>query len=97
MKPVRLSLEADSEFTAAKDWYAEIDPFLADRFFQVIRATLKIIERHPEAWLTYDETYRHYPLTNFPYTIFYTILEDCILVDAIAHQSRLPDYWQKDK
>ncbi len=53
MKPVRLSLEADNEFTAAKKWYAEIDPFLADRFFQVIHAALKNIELHPEAWPDY--------------------------------------------
>lgn len=95
MKPVRLSIEADAEFTAARKWYAEIDAYLGERFFQIVRLALRSIEQHPAAWPPYDGVYRHYPLRKFPYTIFYTELEEFVLVDAIAHHSRRPNYWQK--
>jgi plasmid stabilization system protein ParE len=95
MKPIRLSVEADQEFTAAKLWYERIDPLLAARFFEIVQEAIDDIRKFPEAWPPYDETYRHYPLKRFPYTLFYTDLGEYILLDAVAHQSRRPNYWQE--
>lgn len=94
MKPVRLSLEADGEFTSARKWYEQIDPLLAQRFYLTVISAITEIQKHPEAWPPYEDVYRHYPLRKFPYTIFYTELDEYLLIDAIAHQSREPNYWQ---
>lgn len=94
MKPIVLSVEADREFTQAKKWYEQIEPALAGRFYESVLAALQLIADAPAAWPPYDEVYRHFPLKKFPYTIFYAELETVIVVDAIAHQSRKPNYWQ---
>jgi toxin ParE1/3/4 len=62
---------------------------------RVERAVVEI-QRNPHAWPPHKHLgVRKYFTERFPFTIFYMDLPDCIWIVAIAHGSRLPDYWSK--
>lgn len=59
---------------------------------EVEKAALRIAE-YPEAWSVDRGDVRKCLLHKFPYKLLYSIEEDHILVIALAHQHRKPDYW----
>ena len=63
---------------------------------EVRKAVLRIIE-YPNAWSIERDDVRKCLLYNFPYKILYSVEEDHILIIAIAHQHRKPDYWIDNK
>ncbi len=64
-------------------------------FKNEIKSSLKRISEHPEAWSVEINEVRKALLHRLPYKILYSIENDCILILAIAHQHRKPDYWLK--
>jgi plasmid stabilization system protein ParE len=68
---------------------------LGKRFKEdVKKAILRIVE-YPNAWSIERNEVRKCLLHTFPYKILYSIEEDHILIIAVAHQHRKPDYWVK--
>ena len=59
---------------------------------EVRRAALRIAE-HPRAWSIERGDVRKCLLHKFPYKLMYSVETDHILVIAVAHQHRKPDYW----
>jgi len=66
---------------------------LGKRFKEEIRRSISRIVEHPQAWSIERGEIRKYLLHKFPYKILYSVEKDCILIIAIAHQHRKPDYW----
>jgi toxin ParE2 len=52
------------------------------------------IVRYPDAWQPLGEDIRRYRLSRFPYGVIYAIESGDIVVLAIAHLHRKPDYWR---
>lgn len=74
--------------------YAE----LGQRFKQEVRAAALRITEYPKAWSIERGDIRKCFLHKFPYTLLYALEKDHILVVAVAHQHRKPDYWtDRDK
>jgi len=48
---------------------------------------------YPQAWSIERGDVRKCLLHKFPYKLMYSIEEDHVLVIAVAHQHRQPDYW----
>jgi len=71
---------------------------LGKRFKQEVKmAALRIVE-YPQAWSIERGDIRKCFLHKFPYKLLYSIEKNHILVIAVAHQHRKPDYWiDKDK
>lgn len=59
---------------------------------EVKRAALRVAE-YPKAWSIERGEVRKCLLHRFPYKLLYSVEEDHVLVIAIAHQHRNPDYW----
>lgn len=62
--------------------------FLWEVFFAIDR-----IKQFPQAWQAFHENARRCPVRRFPYGIVYVQENDLILILAIAHLHREPDYW----
>jgi toxin ParE2 len=91
---VRLLDIAEIELDHAIRWYESLAPGLGDAFLiEVLAATDRIV-RYPEAWQSLDEGVRRCRLSRFPYGLIYTIENGDILVLAVAHLHRKPDYWR---
>ena len=66
---------------------------LGRRFKEEVRkAALRIVE-YPQAWSIEKGDVRKCLLHKFPYKLMYSVEENYILVIAVAHQHRKPDYW----
>lgn len=87
--------EARAEFREAVRYYESTHPGLGQRFRSEIRDVCRLITRHPLMWRERSGGYRRVNCPVFPYYIAYFIRGDRILVAAVAHGHRLPDYWKR--
>lgn len=66
---------------------------LGRRFKDEVRQAALRIAAYPEAWSIERGDVRKCLLHKFPYKLMYSVEENHILVIAVAHQHRKPDYW----
>lgn len=90
---VRFLEAAKTELEGASDYYDLEFEGLGGRFRNEVKLALLRIVRHPEAWSLEIEDIRKCLLHKFPYKLLYSVETDHILVIAVAHQHREPDYW----
>jgi len=94
---VKLEFLNDSlaELEAAVDYYESKEPGLGNRFKDEVREICQTILKHPILWRERDGGFRRVNYPIFPFYIAYFIRKDTILIAAVAHESRHPDYWKR--
>ena len=91
---VRFLEIAEIELDEAINWYGEQAPGLGDAFLIEVLSAADRIVRFPEAWHPLGEGIRRCRLGRFPYGLIYALDDGDILVLAVAHLHRRPDYWR---
>jgi toxin ParE1/3/4 len=76
-------------------WYERDRPMLALEFLGELRATFDRITAGPLGYQIVRLGVREAVMRRFPYTVFYTIEADVVLVMAVVHTSRNPVTWQR--
>ena len=66
---------------------------LGIRFEEEVKRSVRRIVQFSKASSKEQVEVRRYVLHRFPYKILYSIEEEHIVIIAIAHQHRKPDYW----
>lgn len=66
---------------------------LGDKFKEEVRMAALRIATYPQAWSIERGDVRKCLLHKFPYKLMYSVEKDHILIIAVAHQHRKPDYW----
>ena len=66
---------------------------LGDEFKEEVRSTLERVKSFPLAWQPLSKNTRRCTTRRFPYGVIYQVRSDEILVVAVAHLHRNPDYW----
>lgn len=84
---------ARQELDAAVRYYELEYSGLGRRFREEVKKAALRIAEYPQAWSTERGEIRKCLLHKFPYKLLYSVEEDHILVIAVAHQHRKPDYW----
>ena len=97
---LRILPEAETEIQAAAQWYEDRRGGLAEVFLGEVGDALSAIERHPKRYpkpvgVRTTRDVRRISLSRFPYLVAYEIMEDEVLVVAVAHAHRRPGYWRK--
>ena len=97
---VRVLSEAESDALDAACWYDERQGGLGDSFLSAYQNGLIEIEAAPHRFSRMEtvkglRNIRRYRLRQFPYSIVYELLSTEVLVLAVAHTSRRPNYWIK--
>ena len=82
----------------AASWYEGRLNGLGDQFLDAYSHCLKEIEEHPEQFSRMEtipdsSTIRPVLLSRFPYAVVYEMFPDEVIVLAVAHVSRRPNYW----
>jgi hypothetical protein len=90
---VRFLYPAFLEYNSAIDYYNIQQIGLGKKFIKEIDRYLEIIKKYPESFPAYIANTRKAVLNTFPYNIVYSYQDDVIIIYAIAHQHRQPDYW----
>ena len=84
---------ARDELVEAKRYYNRQQQGLGDQFKHEAELASRRILEHPLAWQFEDDPVRRFIFNRFPYKMLYVIREQKIVVVAVAHQHRAPDYW----
>lgn len=87
--------EAEAEFLAAIDWYEERTVGLGADFAAEVHAAIQRALAMPLAWPKVADDIRRVLTSRFPYGILYAARGDRILVLAVMHLRRQPDYWRE--
>ena len=94
MKVTFLKIAA-AEFDDAVTYYESEQPGLGARFHSEVSRSLKRIMDFPSAYQTFSPRTRRCLIAKFPYGIIYRYepANGEVLVVAVAHLHRRPDYW----
>jgi len=87
--------EANADVTAAVEWYERRELGLGARFRNEVESVCSAIVQHPLLWRERPGGYRRVNLPGFPYYVAFFRREKRIVVAAVGHASRYPDYWKK--
>jgi plasmid stabilization system protein ParE len=85
---------ADADYQEAFDWYFKRSPRAADGFEAAVEQALREIVEAPTRWPLLDERHRFHLLKTYPYYLVYRIDEEQVVVVAVAHGRRHPEYWK---
>jgi len=91
--------EARLEFREAIAYYENCLEGLGLGFSREVYLSINSIAKTPLLWSKFSFNSRRFLTKRFPYSIIYQILEDSVLensvlIVAVAHQSRKPGYWK---
>ena len=78
----------------ATKFYFEEDPSVEFRFAECVDNAIEQVTRRPSSWPVIEGAVRRFVVEIFPYSLLYSIEEDFVLIIAVAHQSRHPEYWK---
>ena len=86
--------EARMEFISKIDYYESCRLGLGYDFATEVRSTIETIRRFPKAWPVLEGHIRRSMVHRFPYGIIYAEDDDAVLILAIMHLHRDPEYWK---
>ncbi len=92
---VRFLSIAETEFTDAAVYYEDKAQGLGDTFIEHITHSIGYIEQNPLIGRLIERRVRQASLKKFPFNIIYYPSDSELVIIAIAHQKRKPDYWRK--
>jgi plasmid stabilization system protein ParE len=92
--PITFRRAARSEFDQAHDWYEEQKTGLGDEFREQVERVLDRIAAMPEIHQVVYKDIRRAVVSRFPYSVFYRVKPDKIVVLAVFHGKRNPAIWQ---
>lgn len=93
MALVRFTVIARDELADARDWLDRQQAGLGRQLNQEIREAAARIARMPLLYPIEVADIRKCTLHRFPYTLRYAIRGEIVLIIAVSHQHRQPDYW----
>jgi plasmid stabilization system protein ParE len=86
--------EAEQELIEAAGFYQRELPGLGERLEDEVRRATDLLLAQPQIGSPVGADLRRFSLNRFPYTLYYSVSADVLRVEAVAHQSRRPGYWQ---
>jgi toxin ParE1/3/4 len=86
---------ARRELIEAQDWYEREAHGLGRRFRPAIDAVIDRMIDNPRQFPIVFKNVRRALLRRFPYSLFFVVEDDALIVIACFHASRDPSHWQK--
>ena len=84
---------AEEEMVAAALFYEDASAGLGADFLDCVQFALDRARRYPNSGSPIAQRFRAILLPNFPFSLIYAYESDEIVIVALAHQSRRPNYW----
>ena len=83
------------ELVEAQAWYEREAAGLGRRFRLAIDALIERMSDNPRQFPTVFRNVRRALLRRFPYSLFFVVEDDALIVIACFHASRDPSHWQE--
>jgi len=94
MKVVRFHSDAESEMVAAAAYYEAQQPDLGRRFLTAVQDAVNRVAVNPNLFPSVDLDVRRCLTKTFPFGILFRDRPDAIVIMAVMHLHRDPDYWK---
>lgn len=94
MKRARFIAPARSEFLSEVAYYDGRESGLGARFTAAVEEAAARAVTFPLAGSSASESTRRVFVNNFPFSLIYRPDAEGVIVFAVAHHSRRPEYWQ---
>ena len=94
MLTVKFLSGALQDFNESVDWYTGRSVSVARRFVMAVDAAIERAAENPGSSPCVDEQHQERALKRFPFRIIFRQLSGQILIVAIAHAKRQPQYWK---
>ena len=91
---VVLASAAESDISDAMLWYRERHALAADGFRAEVFDIIEHIADAPLSRPADEDGNRHRLLKRFPYSVFYDVIGNTVIIMAVAHHRRRPSYWR---
>ena len=85
---------AEEEMTEASIFYENASVNLGVDFLDDVQRVIDLLRDHPLLGQPVRGDLRRALLHRFPFSLIYAVEPTAILVVAVAHQSRRPEYWK---
>ena len=85
---------AELEFAEAVTWYDGQSSVAGDQFLEEFQRAIQRIAAFPNAWPKISKNTRRCRLNRFPYGVVYQTRKNSIVIVAVMHLHRRPDYWR---
>lgn len=92
--PIHFLPIASEEMEAAYSWYERERAGLGESFITEAEQALKRIEQTPDSFPVAKGAIRRKQIRRFPYSLYYLLKSDCVVVIACFHHKRNPTIWQ---
>ena len=86
---------ADLDVAAAYQWYEGERAGLGLQFLEELRAVYDRIAEDPLRYQDLESGIRRALLRRFPYSIYFAVESDVVVILAVLHVSRSPIEWQR--
>lgn len=83
--------DAKRDIREARKWYRKISPLLADDFVAAVGEAINSATERPAAYQLVHRSFRRVILRRFPYSLFYDVMGDRLVIVAVLHQARDPE------
>ncbi|MDO9049263.1 MAG: type II toxin-antitoxin system RelE/ParE family toxin [Methylobacter sp.] len=84
---------AQDELDEAFNWYEAQQVNLGVQFLTEFDAAIRRIVAYPKSYALLGSDIRRCLIKRFPYCVLYGIDADTIVIVAVAHLHRKPNYW----
>jgi plasmid stabilization system protein ParE len=84
---------ARQEYVDALEYYQSKSPAVAAKFKDFLKSQVEKIRQHPDSWMLVRPRIRKCLGQAFPYDLIYEQTKTSIVILAIAHKKRKPNYW----
>lgn len=85
---------AEQDLAEAVSYYERAEPGLGVEFLDEVERTVRRILLNPHAWTKVSENHRRCRTRRFPFGLIYAIEGETIVISAVMHLSRHPDWWK---
>ena len=90
-------MPARRELKDAVQYYNAQRVSLGEEFRDEVWETIQRIKKFSEAWQPLSASIRRCQMNRFPYGLIYTASVGEVLIIAVAHLHRSPEYWRSRK
>jgi toxin ParE1/3/4 len=91
---VRFLAGARSDLAESEEWYEGQQAGLGAEFYAVIKAIIVDVAAHPSRFPKHATGVRWCLAKRFPFAVIYDSRPRQVIIVAIMHTSRLPEYWR---
>jgi plasmid stabilization system protein ParE len=85
---------AEEEMTEAAIFYEDQSRGLGVEFLDDVQRTIDRLRDNPMLGQVVVDDLRRGLLARFPFSLLYVIESDSLLIVAVSHQRRRPEYWR---